>query len=65
MLPLRRLWNVLRRDRLDDELRQEVDTHLALIEEEERANGAGVQATRQARARFGIPSCIASARSTA
>jgi len=55
MSPLRRLWNVLRRDRLDDELRQEVDTHLALIEEEERANGAGVQATRQARARFGSP----------
>ena len=55
MSPLRRLWNVLRRDRLDDELRQEVDTHLALIEEEERANGAGAQATRQARARFGSP----------
>ena len=55
MSPLRRLWNVLRRDRLDDELRQEVDTHLAPIEEEERANGAGVQATRQARARFGSP----------
>src|SRR5436190_1055848 len=55
MSPLRRLWNMLRRDRLDDELRQEVDTHLALIEEEERANGAGAQATRQARARFGSP----------
>ena len=55
MSPLRRLWNVLRRDRLDDELRQEVDTHLALIEEEKRANGAGAQATRQARARFGSP----------
>jgi hypothetical protein len=26
MSPLKRLWNVLRRDRLDDELRQEVDT---------------------------------------
>src|SRR5262245_587467 len=54
MSPIRRIWNVLRRHQLDAELRQEVDTHLALIEEEERAKGAsdGV-ARRLARERFG------------
>ena len=36
MSRIRRIWNVIRRRRLDEELRQEVDTHLALIEEEER-----------------------------
>ena len=36
MSPFRRIWNVVRRARLDEELRQEDDTHLALIEEEER-----------------------------
>ena len=34
MSPLRRLWNVVRRSRMDDDLRQELDTHVALIEEE-------------------------------
>ncbi len=55
MSPLKRLWNVLRRDRLNDELRDEVEAHLAFIEDEERANGAGAAAGRHARARFGSP----------
>jgi hypothetical protein len=56
MSPIRRIWNVIRRRRLDEELRQEVDTHLALIEEEERANGASDgRAHRDARVRFGSP----------
>jgi predicted permease len=56
MSPIRRIWNVIRRRRLDDELRQEVDTHLALIEEEERLNGfSAEQARRRALARFGSP----------
>src|SRR5262245_1092980 len=55
MSPFRRLWNVTRRSRLEDELRQEVDTHLALIEEEERASGSADGARRQALARFGSP----------
>jgi predicted permease len=56
MSPLRRLWNVLRRSRLDDDLRQELDTHLALIEEEERRQGLTAEQARQnARARFGNP----------
>jgi len=56
MLPFQRLWNVIRRRRLDDELRQEVATHLALIEEEERANGLSAeQARRRALTRFGSP----------
>jgi putative ABC transport system permease protein len=54
MSPLRRLWNVTRRQKLDDELRQEVDTHLALSEDEARAGGlTGDGPRRQARARFG------------
>lgn len=56
MSPFRRIWNVIRRRRLDDELRQEVDTHLALIEEEERADGFGPEeARRRALTRFGSP----------
>ena len=39
MSPLRRLWNVVRRSRMDDDLRLEVDTHVVLIEEEERRQG--------------------------
>src|SRR5580765_8302195 len=54
MSPIRRIWNVLRRRQLDDELQQEVSTHLALIEEEGRANGLSQDgARRQARMRFG------------
>src|ERR671919_2847516 len=56
MSPLRRLWNVLRRSRMDDDLRQELDTHVALIEEEERRHGlTAEQARRNARTRFGNP----------
>src|SRR6267378_3188310 len=54
MSPLRRLWNVMRRARMDDDLRLELDTHLALIEEEERARGSSFEeARRRARSRFG------------
>jgi putative ABC transport system permease protein len=56
MSPLRRLLNVVRRSRLDDDLRQELDTHVALIEEEERRHGlTAEQARRNAMARFGNP----------
>jgi hypothetical protein len=50
----RRLWNVVRRSRLDDEIRKEFDSHLALLEDEERARGLSVHEARQrARFRFG------------
>jgi putative ABC transport system permease protein len=53
---VRRLWNIVRRGRLDDDLRQELETHLALIEDEERAHGLSVgEARREARLRFGNP----------
>src|SRR5260370_40381079 len=56
MSPLRRLWNVARRSRMDDDLRQEMDTHLAMIEEEGRRQGfTAEQARQKARARFGNP----------
>jgi hypothetical protein len=56
MNALRRVWNLVRRGRLDDDLRQEFDTHLALIEEEERACGLDAsRARREARLRFGNP----------
>jgi predicted permease len=56
MSPLRRLWNVVRRARLDDDLRQELEAHLALIEEEERARGLTAEEARHtARSRFGSP----------
>src|SRR5258706_1782401 len=56
MSPIRRIWNVIRRRRLDEEMRQEVETHLALLEEEERASGAtDTGARRHARIRFGGP----------
>ncbi|HEX5474482.1 MAG TPA: ABC transporter permease [Vicinamibacterales bacterium] len=52
----RRVWNNIRHGRLDDELRQELETHLALIEEEERAAGlTASEARREARLRFGNP----------
>jgi hypothetical protein len=47
MSPLRRLWNVVRRSRIDDELRQELDTHLGLLEEEERREGLTAEQARQ------------------
>jgi predicted permease len=56
MSPFRRLLNTLRRRQLDDELSQELDTHLALIEDEERAAGADAdEARHNARRRFGTP----------
>lgn len=56
MSTLRRLWNVVRRARLDDEVRQEIETHLALIEDEERSRGlSGQEARYRARSRFGNP----------
>ena len=56
MSSLRRLWNVVRRSRIDAELRQELDTHLALVEEEERRAGLTAEQARQnARTRFGSP----------
>jgi putative ABC transport system permease protein len=56
MSPFRRIWNVMRRASLDEDLRQEIDTHLALIEEEERAQGSSEPRARQtARSRFGSP----------
>src|SRR5262245_20197723 len=49
-----RLLNIFRRSRLDDDLRLELDTHLALIEEEEQRGGASSDdARRLARTRFG------------
>ncbi len=54
--PLRRLWNLLRQRRIDEELRQEIETHLALIEDSERAQGSSAEhARRDAYARFGNP----------
>ena len=54
MSALRRLWNVVRRSRLDDDLREELATHLALIEEEEQRRGSTPEQAREAaRARFG------------
>src|SRR5262245_3216112 len=56
MSPLRRLWNTIRRNRMDDELRQELETHLALIEEEEQRQGVPVEQARQKeRERLGSP----------
>jgi predicted permease len=49
-----RLWNAVRPDRLNDEIRQELETHFALIEEEERAQGLKPDDARvEARHRFG------------
>src|SRR5215470_3880448 len=54
MSPFRRLWNIVRRRELDRELQDEVETHLALIEDEARAAGSSDEgARRQARTRFG------------
>src|SRR5438132_1101503 len=53
---IKRLLNVFRGGQLEDDVREEVETHLALIEDEERANGvtSGI-ARRNARLRFGNP----------
>ena len=65
MSSIRRLWNVVRRSHMDDDLKQELDTHLALIEEEGRAHGLSADEARQeARLRFGNPLAYRSGRST-
>jgi len=52
----KRIWNVFRSGRLEGDVREEVETHLALIEDEERANGVdSTAARRNARLRFGNP----------
>src|SRR5437667_8745751 len=49
-----RLWNALRPDRLSCEVQAEMETHLALLEEEERARGLSRDEARtRARRRFG------------
>jgi putative ABC transport system permease protein len=54
MSTFRELWNVVRRSRIDDELRQELSEHIALLEEEAQKNGLDArQARREARIRFG------------
>ena len=51
---LQQLWNVVRQRRVEDEIRQEMESHLAFLEEEARAGGADPQAARHsARIRFG------------
>src|SRR5262245_55024113 len=51
-----KLWNVFRRDRLHDELRAELEAHMADLEDEERAQGRdGKSARLKARSRFGNP----------
>jgi putative ABC transport system permease protein len=51
-----RLLNLFRQRRLDKELRDEFETHLATIEEEELARGAAPEdARRNAKLRFGNP----------
>ena len=50
----KRLLNVFRHRHLDDEVRQELETHLACIEEDELAQGTNPEdAHRKARLRFG------------
>ncbi len=49
-----RLWNVFHRRRIEEEIQQEMESHYALIEEEELAKGASAQAAhRAARLRLG------------
>jgi predicted permease len=49
-----RLWNVLRQRRIENEIREEMETHLAALEEEELARCSDpAEARRAARSRFG------------
>src|SRR4051794_28205060 len=51
-----RLWNAIRPGRLNDEIREELETHFAQIEEEEREQGREPDDARvKARQRFGNP----------
>ncbi len=53
---LGRLWNSLRTSRMDRELREELETHMAELEDNERKNGASASdAHDRARKRFGNP----------
>jgi len=50
------VWNVFRRNRIDNDLREEIEAHLALIEEDERGRGSSSETARSnARLRFGNP----------
>jgi putative ABC transport system permease protein len=56
MTALTRLLNVFRRDRLDEEMRAELESHLDLAEEAEVGRGSDPEAARRtARARLGSP----------
>jgi hypothetical protein len=56
MSALTRLWNLLSRRRRDRELQDEIDTHVALLEDAARADGLdGDLARHDARRRFGNP----------
>ncbi len=51
---LQRCWNAMRPRHLNNEIRQELETHFALIEEEEQAHGLSADDARvRARLRFG------------
>jgi len=51
---LERVWNLFRQRRIDREIRQEMETHLAFIEDEAKAAGTGPEAARRtAVLRFG------------
>ena len=55
-MSLETFWNAIRRPWVDDDLREEMDTHLALIEEAERRRGMTADETRaSARLKFGNP----------
>jgi putative ABC transport system permease protein len=54
MSPFTKAWNVFRRRRLDDELRAELESHVALLEDDERDQGKSpAEARLSARSRFG------------
>lgn len=56
---IRRITNLFRRNRLADEIRAELDSHLALRTEDNRALGMSpASARRNARVRFGNPQVI-------
>ncbi len=53
---LNRIWNSLRPWRMDRELRQELETHMAELEDDERRQGASArEAKNRTRQRFGNP----------
>ena len=55
-MSLKTFWKAIRGTRVDDDLREEMDTHLALIEEAERTRGMTADEARaSARLKFGNP----------